>query len=522
MHSNFLKTAFGWAVAACCLAAAPAAAGVFDDAVSYWAFDETGNTIVDSKGVANMTIADASAPTRIAGLVGSGALQVNPGASKYPKTAGDVDALDLGGAGGAGPFSVAGWVWQYEGSPILCKMENSGNYRGWWLQVNDDATNLNFLVRSTDNTNNKLQVTAKGNIPMGEWVHVAATYQYNASDPTRGVRLYVNGSLYDCSLTHAASAFPLDTTNTKPFEFTARDTNNYLGTYENSFDDMGVWNRVLSQAEIQQLVNAGSPDVVVPPGVNYIENGDFENTTGWVPHGAGVLPPAGWASNLGKNNPADQATGSGAIGGSGSSALMVDAPPTSGLNRPWMSQAFIHPTDPEWQFDMDFATEAPSSATQRTLMMVLRTNNGAQVSLRITNDLATDTTGDVQVFGTAYADIPGLEDTVVYDTDLSNPNDSKHHLRIEGHFGDATPNYDITLTRPDGSSTTVTGITTFSSDKGTLASGARISQLEFFTSSSYGDWMIDNVALVNVPEPATVAALLAGMMLLLGWRARKR
>jgi len=519
MHVSFRKTAFVWAaVAVCCLLTAPAgAASVFDDAVAYWAFEGTGDTIIDSKGgQANMTIADATSPNRITGLVG-GAIQVNHGDQQYATTGGDVNKLDFDSRD---DFSVAGWVMQYEGSPVFLKMANTvgDGYRGWHLETKDTAE-IDFLLRHTNATTDKIGVYGWGRIPFGEWVHVAATYHYDENDPTRGVRIYVNGTLFDSYTTATGLATPMDTTSDKPFQFTARETREYLDYYDTSYDEVGVWNRVLSQAEVQQLVNAAVPDVPMPVGANYIENGDFEDTTGWVPPGTDVLPPAGWASYSWKTNPAAQATVAAAVGGTGTSALMEEAR-LSGINRRGMAQSFVHATDPKWQFDMDFATEAPSTNTQRALAMTLRTENGAQLSF-IVSDPDDNGLGDLQIGFGEYTTIPGLENKIVFDNDLSDLTGSVHHLTVVGHFDDATPNYDVFLTDPSDNVYSALGVTMCSGDMAPLVTGMGLSQVGFYTYSSYGDWVIDNVSVVNVPEPSSIVMLLGAMMWLAGF-ARKQ
>ncbi|HLA85917.1 MAG TPA: LamG-like jellyroll fold domain-containing protein [Thermoguttaceae bacterium] len=506
MRSCPCKGAFTWAAMAACLllASSAGAQSVFDDAVAYWAFEETGDTIVDSKGVANMAIADATSPVRITGLVGGG-LQINPVDQQYATTGVDVDALDFNRET-LDSFSVAGWVKQYDGSPVFIKMEDSGNYRGWHLQTGDGGT-IDFLLRSTNLNTDKISVTGKGRIPLGEWVHLAATFSYDVNDAMLGVKIYVNGDRFDTTLAYGGLADDgfalLDTTNDKPFQFTAREAREYLH-YDASFDEVGVWDRVLSPTEVQQLVNAGVPDV---PVTNYIENGNFENTTGWVPAGADVLPPEGWAAYINKNNPTSQATGTGAIGGTGTSALM-EAAALGGFNQRGMSQSFVHQTDSQWKLDLDFATEAPNDPTRRTFAMTLRTDNGAQVAL-IVSDPDNDGLGDLMVGGAAgYEVIPGLEDFITFDSDLSDLTGSVHHLKITGHFDAETPNYDITLTDTSGVDHTVTGITTCSGDMGTLVTGAGLGQMGFYTFASYGDWVIDNVSLVDylavqIPGDAT-------------------
>ncbi|MBN1588789.1 MAG: PEP-CTERM sorting domain-containing protein [Pirellulales bacterium] len=487
----------GALVAICFFATPPVNAdSVFDDAVAYWAFEGAGDTILDSKGIADMAIADGSSPTRITGLVGGG-LQVNPGDQLYATTGVDVDALDFNRQT-YDAFTVAGWVKQYEGSPVFIKMQNSDPYRGWHLEVKDTGE-INFLLRSTNLETDKIAVIGDGRIPMGEWVHLAASFSYDVNDALLGVRLYVNGSQFASYVQYDGLADwnpyeYLDTTNSVPFQFTARETREYLDYYETSYDEVVVWNRILSQAEVQQLVNAGVPDV---PVTNYIANGNFENTTGWVAAGTGVLPPEGWESHIWKNNAATQATGAAAVGGTGNSALM-EGELLSGIDQRGMAQSFVHPTDAKWQFDMDFATETPSDHTQRTVAMTLRTNNGAQLAF-IVSDPDNDGLGDLLVGGVGgYVAIAGLENKIVFDTDLSDVTDSVHHLRITGHFNDATPNYDITLTDPYGLQYTVLGLTDHSDDMGELLTGAGIGQVGFYTYKSYGDWLLDNVSLVDI------------------------
>jgi hypothetical protein len=476
------------------------AQSVFDDAVAYWAFEGTEDTIVDTKNVADMTIADASSPVRIAGLVGGG-LQVNAGDQQYATTGVDVDALDFNREN-LDSFSVAGWVKQYDGSTVFLKMADTSadNYRGWHLMTGDNGS-INFLLRSTNLESDKISVTGNGRIPMGEWVHLAATFSYDVWDEMRGARIYVNGSQYDTTLTCGGLADDgfalLDTTNDKPFQFTAREDREYLH-YEASFDEVGVWNRALSQDEIQQLVDAGVP---VAPKSNFISNGAFEDTTGWDPAGTDVEAPTGWATHINKNNPATQATGTAAVGGSGASALMEGAL-LGGWDRRGMAQSFVHPTDGDWTFDMDFATEAPSDSAQRTIAMTLRAENGAQLAF-IVSDPDGNGMGDLMVGDGGYQTITGLENKIVFDDDLSDLTGAVHHLKITGHFDDATPNWDITLTDPSGNEYTALGLTNYSSDMGELITGVGLSQVAFYTYKSYGDWVIDNVSLVD-PSCAVV------------------
>ena len=56
--------------------------------------------------------------------------------------------------------------------------------------------------------------------------------------------------------------------------------------------------------------------------VELIVNGDFEDTTDWGPYEVGP-PPVGWTSS---SNPAEQLSGTNAIGGSGTSG--VAGPPS--------------------------------------------------------------------------------------------------------------------------------------------------------------------------------------------------
>jgi len=82
---------------------------------------------------------------------------------------------------------------------------------------------------------------------LGEWDHVAITYDNDEEMK----RLYVNGEL---AVEANDSVFPNDTT---PFNIGSGGDNGGTFRFKGDLDDIGLWNRALSQSEIQTVMEQG-------------------------------------------------------------------------------------------------------------------------------------------------------------------------------------------------------------------------------------------------------------------------
>jgi hypothetical protein len=103
-------------------------------------------------------------------------------------------------------------------------------------------------------------------VNLGEWDHVAITYD----NELEMKKLYVNGEL---AVAANDSVFPNDTT---PFNIGAGQD---MGTgfwFIGDLDDIGLWNRALSQEDIQAVMNQGVPASAGgdAPALSIVNNGD--------------------------------------------------------------------------------------------------------------------------------------------------------------------------------------------------------------------------------------------------------
>ena len=187
-------------------------------------------------------------------------------------------------------------------------------------------------------------------------------------------------------------------------------------------DEVAIWKRVLDQPEIDELVAAGPAPPERPEG-NYIVNGDFEDTEGWgVPSERPTFPVA-WGSTT-RKNAATQMTGTGAIGGLGTSAYCESFYATR--QRAFAGNSCNTPSwrpSRKWQCDMDFACENPyATATDRSFNVSLQHSNGI-LSVRVV-DSDSNGVGDMEYYD-GQSDTAGLDgdsrnwtNSVIFDDNL--------------------------------------------------------------------------------------------------------
>ena len=480
------------------------AATVFDDAVAYWPFEGTGSTVTDESLTTAIDLQFGAVDLlRVDGVVGQAIQSLD--ATQLVTSGGDVDALDLSQND---EFTWAGWVNKQSSAVALSsKMLSSNPYRGWWIYGRDDGA-LDFLLRSENTAARRIWLRAEaGTLTDYTWSHLTVTFAYDAADPTLGVRMYSNGE--ERSLSFVSSSYGADfetglpTDNDAPFNMFGR---NNTGLGDGCLDEVAVWNRVLSQAEIDELVAAAGGPPERPEG-NYLVNGDFEDVAGWGVPGSAEFP-AGWGQTA-RKNAASQMTGTGAIGGSGTSAYLEAFYSTDNNTRRELFQYTTMATLPEWQFDVDFVCEDPdATATDRAFNVSLH-HDGGILSLRVV-DSDSNGIGDMEYYdaaGSGWTPITELANSVIFDDDVYiDP--ATHKLTVVGDYTTDEPAFDVMLTNSDGMEFTATGLSGFIT--GAPSAGAGVTAVQFPTFTSLGGYVVDNVSLTDlvVPEPG-VAMLLA-------------
>ena len=267
----FLNAAAAAAVVALPLATANANT-LYDSALVYYEFETlgAGGEVTDSgsNGVDLLAVDTQGFGTPanlITGVNGNGLNLPDPVVLTTTGTASDDSILNVTRDTS---FSVAAWV----------KLENNGDrfflaskviredvgdgdgleLRGWSFDIGTGGK-LTGLWRqdhtpvSGTTAEARIIVDSDTTITDTEWHHVALTFDYDESDATRGMRLYLDGALLSmtASSTGLAGAGDIDLSNDSPFNLSGRyDSQLNEG---GSVDDFAIWNSVLSATDIASL-----------------------------------------------------------------------------------------------------------------------------------------------------------------------------------------------------------------------------------------------------------------------------
>lgn len=138
-----------------------------------------------------------------------------------------------------------------------------------WMQVNN-CTGLSDTYGAWLLPNNGADYANSNNVIVGfatppviglnQWVHIVCT-----SHATLGQRMYVNGIL---TATRPTGSLGSICNTTGPLSFAAENmTSNMHRFFTGALDDIGIWNRVLTDCEILRLFNTGCCDMTIlaPP-----------------------------------------------------------------------------------------------------------------------------------------------------------------------------------------------------------------------------------------------------------------
>ncbi|MEM4271468.1 MAG: LamG-like jellyroll fold domain-containing protein [Candidatus Pacearchaeota archaeon] len=135
-------------------------------------------------------------------------------------------------------ITVDAWVYPVtlrDGAPIVIKA-NSGNTNGYGIYFSLNPNRLNFFVNSYTNK-------VSGNLPTGQWSHVAGTYDGTI------MKIYINGQLteskaYTTPINHATDPLIICTKG-----------NAYWWSL---IDEVEIFNRSLSESEVKAIYYADS------------------------------------------------------------------------------------------------------------------------------------------------------------------------------------------------------------------------------------------------------------------------
>lgn len=211
-----------------------------DGLVSYWDFDDiSGTTLVDVHGTNHGVI--IGSPGAVQGSIGNALLF---GTDKW------VDSENASGlplAESVRTFSL--WVKPTETSDEIRPIAGWGSSHLTWRIFTLAHNSNNRWIMMTNYDNN---VFGDQIVP-GEWYHLVATY-----DGKRNVKLYINGE----HVHNFTTWVPLRTTGSafRIGRYSYTDSGRFIG----AVDEIGIWSRVLSDADVMFLYNEGN-------GLSYAE-----------------------------------------------------------------------------------------------------------------------------------------------------------------------------------------------------------------------------------------------------------
>lgn len=156
---------------------------------------------------------------------------------------------------------------------------------GWYLRVNSNGT-IQCLGRTSAND----YITSYQSIPLGRWVHVAASLDMSASSG----KIYIDGVEVPSAYTNGA-----DTSLTQAGDLVIGNITGGTSYFDGKLADVRVWSTVRSETEIRdnmcQLLSGSETGLV-----GYWKlNGDFNDSTANANH----LTPSGGAVATAVDNP---------------------------------------------------------------------------------------------------------------------------------------------------------------------------------------------------------------------------
>ena len=235
------------------------------DLVSYYKLDTNATTQPDSKGSNDGTVSGAT-------YTASG--KINGGYSFD----GTNDRVSITGAALkaiSGSFSVSLWMKDDSSTEAFAHCIGRGTWQSgaWHIQrdPNDRSGSSGNSVRLLMFSSGINEVYATTQVfGTGNWHHIVITY--DSSD--RGMEIYIDGS-------SEGTATKGDTFATSAYETRIGEQPDGNRDFKGYIDEVGIWTRVLTSAEVTSLYNSGS-------GLAY------PFTTGWAGKIWGLTPTKIW------------------------------------------------------------------------------------------------------------------------------------------------------------------------------------------------------------------------------------
>lgn len=252
----------------------------YDTAVVHYTFDAFANgtnTLADS-GTAHITLTAAQDSTA------TGSFAIVPGIHGNALFLGDADGLPNSDGGAIARTSTVNTDnalnttrdtdFSFDtfaqlsavgnGFFLASKQLSSGNFTGWVVQIQRNGT-IQVIFRSTNTPDGRIIVTSTDAIIDTNWHNIGMSFDYDATDATRGVRLYLDGNPIAATASSTGLAgdsdVDLSTTNNR---FTLSGRNSGQVDDGGTLDDLAVWKQILTPSDFATIGAIPEPGAVGP------------------------------------------------------------------------------------------------------------------------------------------------------------------------------------------------------------------------------------------------------------------
>lgn len=265
MDKMSIKKYLAWTIALLALCSS-ASAALTDDLQLYYRFEETALNYVDSEINLNFTtLGGHSAPTRTSGVLNYG--QDFDGAADHIETVTDT------------VFESTNWTWcawvkpDASNTRLLDVYNNNGaTYYGFYFDIQGSGGTFSATYY-TGSGSTSHTCKSSGQITAGIWQYVCAV----SDEANNQCDLYINGTEVINYTTHEGGS---------DISWWSGNHEIKLGEnfYAGDVDEMGMWTRELTSAEMTELYNSGAGlDPTIPPSqsnttVNFTATDDFDNS----------------------------------------------------------------------------------------------------------------------------------------------------------------------------------------------------------------------------------------------------
>jgi hypothetical protein len=245
--------------------------------VGYWTFDgkdtswtsASAGTTLDKSGSGGTGTLTGMSQVATPGFGKYGqALNFRGGVGEYVNVA-DANRYSFGNGTTDTPFSLSAWI-QYDSSlsgsysqwPVICKWTDIGNAE-WCFYINysdlvggQTGNGLTLQINKSGGTTDRFIVEGRTPVPRDKWSHVVATY--DGSSTSAGMKVYLNGVQETTDLFTAGTYTAMSNLAAHVDIGGLISANNSFDAFaKGKIDDVRMYNRALSAAEILRLYNGG-------------------------------------------------------------------------------------------------------------------------------------------------------------------------------------------------------------------------------------------------------------------------